>query len=186
VCAVIALRRWVTPAIALTLGVLLVAPTAYSATTWLAPAEVTFPAAGPTQASGPGGVGLGSATLRSYRSLLRYLETHQPGTRWAVLTDASNVAAPLILMGLDAGALGGYGGIDPSLDGPGLARLVASGEARYVLLGGIYSTRGGNRATAAVLRACRELPNRTWLAPHSTSHGLALFDCSGRERKLVR
>lgn len=185
VCAVIAAPRWATPALALTLGVLLIAPTAYSLTTWLAPVEVTFPAAGPTQASGPGGVGVGGATLRSYRSLRAYLETHRPGRRWAVLTDASNVAAPLMLMGLDAGALGGYGGIDPALDGPGLARLVAGGEARYVLLGGIYSTRGGNRATAAVLSACRELPPSAWLAPHATPHGLALFDCAGHERGLA-
>ncbi|HEY2142559.1 MAG TPA: glycosyltransferase family 39 protein [Solirubrobacteraceae bacterium] len=184
-CAAIVLRRWVTPAIALILAVLLVAPTAYSATTWLAPAEVTFPAAGPLQANGPGGVGLGPSSLRAYRSLLGYLKSHEPGTRWPVLTDASNVAAPLILMGMDAGALGGYGGIDPSLDGPGLARLVADGEARYVLLGGVYSTRGGNRATAAVLRVCRELPPRTWLAPHAATHGLVLFDCAGRERRLA-
>lgn len=185
-CAAIALRRWVTPAIALTLGVLLVAPTAYSATTWLTPVEVTFPAAGPLQANGPGGVGLGPLTLRTYRSLLVYLQSHRPGTRWPVLTDASNVAAPLILMGLDAGALGGYGGIDPALDGPGLARLVTDGQARYVLLGGVYSTRGGNRATAAALRACRELPSRAWLAPHATTHGLVLYDCAGHERKLAR
>ena len=53
----------------------------------------------------------------------------------------------MILLGLDAGALGGYSGTDPALDGPGSRAWWRAGEARYVLLGGEYSLRGGNRAT---------------------------------------
>ena len=71
----------------------------------------------------------------------------------------------MMLFGLDAGALGGYSGTDPAVDGPRLARLVASREARYVLLGGEYSLRGGNRATRAVLRACKELAPSAWHSP---------------------
>jgi len=108
---------------------------------------------------------------------------HAPGSRWAVLTDASETAAPFILMGLDAGALAGYSGTDPALDGPGLARLVAKGQARYVALGGEFSTRGGNGATATTLRACRQLPPAVW-AGAPAGHGLVLFDCAGRERAL--
>jgi hypothetical protein len=124
-------------------------------------------------------------TVGYYRALLRYVESHRPGTRWSVLTVASETAAPLILLGSDAGSLAGYSGTDPVLDGPGFARLVARGEARYVVLGGEFSGRGGNRATAAVLRACRLLEPADWGGPPPFSHSLALLDCAGRERQLA-
>jgi 4-amino-4-deoxy-L-arabinose transferase-like glycosyltransferase len=183
--ALLTLRRLAPLAMALTFALLLVAPTAYATTTWLAPVEGTFPAAGPTQAAGAGGIGVGGNSLRIYRELLRYVSAHGVSSRWAILTDASVTAAPFILLDLDAGALGGYGGTDPVLDGRGLAQLVSRGQARYVLLGGEYSTRGGNRATVAVKRACLELGTSAWGGPHVSSDGLVLFDCAGRERELA-
>ena len=140
------------PALAFTFLLLLVAPTAYSATTWLAPAEGTFPAAGPHHDPGAGAYGVNARDEGIDRALADYVSTHDPGTRWALLTVASDTASPMMLFGLDAGALGGYSGTDPAVDGPGLARLVANREARYVLLGGEYSLRGGNLATRAVLQ----------------------------------
>jgi hypothetical protein len=91
----------------------------------------------------------------------------------------------MMLFGLNAGALGGYSGTDPAADGARLARLVASGQARYVLLGGEYSLRGGNRATVAVLRACQELAPSVWHSPVAYPYGLVLFDCAGHERALA-
>jgi 4-amino-4-deoxy-L-arabinose transferase-like glycosyltransferase len=178
-------RRLAWGAMALVYCLLLVAPTAYATTTWLAPVEGTFPAAGPTQATGFGGVGLSATDLRRDRALVGYLKAHRPGSRWALFTDASPTAASFILLGLDAGALAGYSGTDPVLDGPGMAQLVARGEARYVVFGGEFSTRGGNAATLAVLRACRQLPGRVWAGAHAPSAGLVLFDCAGRERQLA-
>ena len=70
------------------------------------------------------------------------------------------------------------------LNGSGLARLVERRQARYVLLGGEYSTRGGNLATQAVLRACRELAPFEWSSPVPHPFGLVLFDCTGREAAL--
>jgi 4-amino-4-deoxy-L-arabinose transferase-like glycosyltransferase len=181
----LAWRRLAPPAMALTFCLLLVAPTAYATSTWLAPVEGTFPAAGPTEASGAGGVGVGGSDLRRDRALVRYVKTHRPGSRWALFADSAPTAASFILLGLNAGALAGYSGTDPALDGPGMARLVARGEARYVVFGGEFSSRGGNAATAAVLRACRELPGAVWAARNATSNGLKLFDCAGRERQLA-
>jgi 4-amino-4-deoxy-L-arabinose transferase-like glycosyltransferase len=183
-CALLALRKLAAPALAATLALLLVAPTAYSTTTWLAPAEGTFPAAGPEHTAGAGAYGINAKDLGVKAALASYVSTHHPGSRWALLTVASSTAAPMILFGLPAGALGGYSGTDPVLDGPGLARLVARGEARYVLLGGEYSLRGGNRATQAVLRACKELVPSEWNSPLSYPLGLVLFDCAGHERAL--
>jgi 4-amino-4-deoxy-L-arabinose transferase-like glycosyltransferase len=179
-----AVRRLAVPAMALLLGLLLVAPAAYATTTWLARVEGTFPAAGPHQAAGTGEFGVNPHSLTIYRRLISYAGTHRPGTRWALLTDAAPTAAPLILLGLPAGALAGYSGTDQALDGPRLARLVARGQARYVVLGGAYASRGGNLATKAVLRACPMVPPQAWHGPTPSAYSLVLFDCAGRERAL--
>jgi len=103
-----------------------------------------------------------------------------------VLTVSSNTAASIILLGWRAGAVGGYSGTDPALNGPGLARLVAHHEARYVVLGGAYSSRGGNKATKAVIRACHYIPSQFWLgAPRYSIYSLALYDCAGDVRRLA-
>jgi 4-amino-4-deoxy-L-arabinose transferase-like glycosyltransferase len=178
-------RRFAAPAMALLFCLLAVAPAAYAATTWLAPVEGTFPAAGPKSAAGAGGVGVSGSHLQTYREVISYVEATGTGSRWGLFTDSAPTAAPFILLGLDAGALAGYSGTDPAIDGRGLARLVTRGEARYVLLGGEFASRGGNRATAAVLRACRLVSPRLWHGPEIAPFGLALFDCAGRERRLA-
>jgi 4-amino-4-deoxy-L-arabinose transferase-like glycosyltransferase len=183
--ALVALRRLAAPAVALTLLLVLVAPTAYASTTWLAPVEGTFAVAGPNAFAGTGGYGVNEHDLAIDHALLVYVVTHDPGSRWALLTVASDTSSPLILMGLDAGALGGYSGTDPAVDGPRLASLVEHREARYVLLGGEYSLRGGNRATKAVLSACKELPPSDWNSPVAYPYGLVLFDCAGDEKALA-
>jgi hypothetical protein len=183
--AFIALRRLAAPAVVVTFLLLLVTPAAYGTSTWLAPVEGTFPVAGPRHLAGSGGYGVNGRDLAIDRALAGYVRSHHPGSRWALLTVASDTAAPLMLSGLDAGAAGGYSGSDPALNGPGLARLVARGQARYVLLGGEYSLRGGNGATKAVLRACTELAPSTWSSPVGYPFGLVLFDCAGRERALA-
>jgi 4-amino-4-deoxy-L-arabinose transferase-like glycosyltransferase len=183
--AALALRRSLAgPALALTFGLLLVAPTAYSATTWHFPVEGTFPAAGPKAAEGPGGYGVDARTVQVDRAMLDWAQSHRPGRRWVLLTVASDTAAPFILLGANAGAVGGYSGNDPSLNGRSLANLVRTGEARYVVLGGVFSTRGGNEATKAVLAGCRELRPSQWHSPDTYANGLWLFDCAGRERQL--
>jgi 4-amino-4-deoxy-L-arabinose transferase-like glycosyltransferase len=183
--ALVALRRFAAPAVALTLLLVLVAPTAYASTTWLAPVEGTFAVAGPNAFAGTGGYGVNEHDLAIDHALLVYVVTHDPGSRWALLTVASDTSSPLILMGLDAGALGGYSGTDPAVDGPRLASLVEHRQARYVLLGGEYSLRGGNLATKAVLSACKELPPSDWNSPVAYPYGLVLFDCAGDEKALA-
>ena len=177
-------RSLAAPAMAVAFVVLLIAPTAYSATTWLAPVEGTFAAAGPKEATGDGGYAVGPQIIGIDRALIAYVGAHRPGRRWALLTVASETAAPFILLDFDAGAVGGYSGIDPAVNGPRLAGMVARGEARYVLLGGEFSSRGGNLATAAVLDSCRALEPSTWHSPLAYPDGVTLFDCAGRERQL--
>jgi hypothetical protein len=110
----------------------------------------------------------------NYLNLIAYLRSHRPTARWMVLTDATSPASPLILLGARAGSMGGYSGTDPILDGPGLAGLVRRGEARYVLLGGPYASRGGNQATTAVAIACRQVPQQVWRGLPPTAPSLPL------------
>jgi 4-amino-4-deoxy-L-arabinose transferase-like glycosyltransferase len=183
--ALIAMRRLAAPAVALSFLLLLVVPTAYATTTWLAPVEGTFAVAGPKATAGAGGYGVNAHDEAIDRALLVYVSTHGATPRWALLSVASDSVAPIILMGLSGGALGGYSGTDPAVSGPELAHFVAEGEARYVLLGGSYSLRGGNSATKAVLRACKELTPQEWHSPVDYPYGLVLFDCAGDERALA-
>jgi 4-amino-4-deoxy-L-arabinose transferase-like glycosyltransferase len=186
VLALLAVRRLAAPAMVLILAVLLIAPTGFASTTWSIPVEGTFPAAGPRVAGGLGPYGITHHNVLVARALMRYIDTRHPTRKWEVLTVSSNTAASLILLGWRAGAVGGYSGTDPALNGPGLARLVAHHEARYVVLGGAYSSRGGNLATQAVIRSCRLIPNETWLgAPRYSIYSLSLYDCAGAERKLT-
>ncbi len=172
-------------AIAATLAALLIVPTGYASSTWLAPVEPTFPAAGPKQTAGEGGVGLNPRDLAINEAIMSYVRGHSPTRRFQLLTVASDTAAPYILMGLRAGALAGYSGVDPAVDAAGMARLVARREARYVLLGGEYSLRGGNGATRAVIKACRELAPAEWQSPVAYPFGLVLFDCAGDAAALA-
>ena len=181
----LSLRVLAAPALALVLGALAITPGGYAASNWLAPVQSTFPAAGPRAAAGPGGYGVDAEHVAVDRSLLRYVEGHGAGSRWSVLADASNTASPMILLGGQAGSMGGFSGTDPALDGPELGVLVAAGQARYVLLGGEFSTRGGNRATEAVQRLCKVVPTRTWLPRPLQPNGLILFDCAHSVRALA-
>lgn len=183
----VTLSRFSRASLATVLAVLLVAPTAYATTTWSHPVQGTFPAAGPRAVDGNGGAALSRAQLATDDALMRYILSHGAGGRFQLLTLASLTADSPILLGLRASALGGYGGVDPALDGPGLGRLVASGQARYLLLGGGYAYLGGNAASRAAARVCPPVPLVAWHgALAHTSEGLTLVDCAGRARELAK
>ena len=168
------------------LAVLLVAPTAYAASTWRHPVQGTFPAAGPHAVAGNGGAALSSDQLATDEALMRYILSHGADGRFQLLTQASLAADSPILLGLRASALGGYGGVDPALDGPGLARLVSSGQARFLLLGGGYGYLGGNAATQAATRVCPQVPLAAWGGVRaSRTEGFYLLDCAGRAGELA-
>ncbi len=176
----------------------LLVPAIYSATVWQVPVDGTFPVAGPYIQDNLDSYGIPPDDVDSYRTLLAYVRPREPGARWDVLTQGSNTAAALILVGGRAAALGGYGTIDPVLSPAALATRISRGQTRYVALGGGYASRGGNAASAAVAAACREVPFPDWRSPHNYGtaahpnyrypHGgwnLVLYDCAGREHALA-
>ncbi len=185
-------------AIVAAVAMLLVAPAIYSATVWQVPVNGTFPVAGPYIEDDVESLGIPLDQVPIYRQLLVYVRAHQPASRWDVLTQGATTAAPLTLLGGRVGALGGYGTIDPVLEPPALAQLVARGEIRYVALGGGYATRGGNASSTVVAAACTPVAPAKWRSPQNIGspghpsivypHGgwnLQLYDCAGRSREIV-
>ena len=170
-------------AIAVAVGALLVAPTVYCFSVWLAPVDGTFPTAGPYNAAGSGGLGVTSADARADEGLVSFIETNGATRPYALFTQSSDEAAPLILLGLAASAEGGYGASDPALGNARLATLVANGEARFLLIGGPFAQRGSNSAVTAARLVCPEIPQRIW-APGTYGQSFFLVDCAGKAAAL--
>jgi 4-amino-4-deoxy-L-arabinose transferase-like glycosyltransferase len=177
-------RRRASWAVAVAVGALLVAPMAYSFSVWLAPVDGTFPAAGPYSYPGQGGYAIGPTSLRTDRSLIDYLHTHGATRPYVLLTQSSDQASPLILLGLAASAVGGYNTTDPAMSGAQLAALVSAHRARYILIAGPYASRGGNGASNAARLVCPEIPGLIWSGGASYGGGSFLLDCAGKARQL--
>ena len=177
-------RRRAGWAVAVAVGALLVAPMAFSFSVWLAPVQGTFPAAGPYSYPGQGVYGINRAGLQTDRSLIHYLRTHGATRPYTLLTQSSDQATPLILLGLPASAVGGYNTTDPAMSGDQLATLVSAHKARYVLIAGPYAARGGNGASTAARLVCPEIPGLIWSGGASYGGGSFLLDCAGKARQL--
>jgi 4-amino-4-deoxy-L-arabinose transferase-like glycosyltransferase len=198
--------RYAKPAVLAATGLLLIAPAAYATTVWNNPVSGTFPAAGNTQTIGPGGPGgstgspgttgtPGGETAQS--GLGAYVTSHDPGSRWDVLTQSSMEADPLILSGVKAGAIGGFNGSDPALSAQQAARMVAKGEVRYFALGSAFPGRQPNAATTAVESVCTEVPSSAYESSTSSASAGAsglgggpmgqttLYDCAGKSAQIA-
>ena len=172
-------------AVGVAVAALLVAPMVFSFSVWLAPVQGTFPAAGPYSYPGTGGVGLTPSSERGQRALISFLRSNGATTPYKLLTESSDEAAPLDLLGLTASPVGGYNTTDPTLNGPQLAALVAAHKARYVLIAGPYASRGGNSALTAARLVCPEVPGLIWSNGITYGGGAYLVDCAGRARELL-
>ena len=190
VCAVVLLavtapfRRLAGWAALVLVAALLATPLVYATSVWDAPVDGTFPTAGPYNEAGWGGIDMPPDALAENVALAGYIRTHDPTGDLQVLTESSDGASPLILLGLRAAAMGGYNTTDRALSGPGLAKLVAAHRARYVVVGGPFFQRGGNGASAAARLVCPQVPQAVWY-PASPSQGtLHLVDCAGKAAAL--
>ena len=181
--AIPARRAWTGWAIGLAVGAALVTSTVYAATVWLAPANGTFPTAGRWDATGFGGLNVRHTTLVSDRHLVRWLRRHGATQRYQLLTESSDQASPLILLGLRVAAEGGYNTTDPAMSAATLANLVATHQARYFYVGGPYDDRGGNGASLAARLVCPEVPQYLW-SNHEPYTRSWLVDCRGRAAAL--
>ncbi|HJW21848.1 MAG TPA: glycosyltransferase family 39 protein [Candidatus Limnocylindrales bacterium] len=132
-------RRAARLAAALGLVVILAGPAAYSAATMASGHSGGDPAAGP---SGDGMAGGGDATADT--ALVSYLVDNQGAARWIVAVSGSQSAAAIQLAaGQPVMAMGGFTGSDPAPTLEQLRAYVASGELRYVLVGGRFGAGAG-------------------------------------------
>ncbi len=168
------------------LAALVVAPLIYSFSVWLAPVDGTFPTAGPYNHAGTGGIDAPRLDEAGDRGLISFLRASGATSPYPLLTQSSDQSAPLILLGLDASAEGGYGASDPALGNGRLAALVAAGQARFLLISGPYADRGSNGAVTAARLVCPEVPQAIWAPglPALIDDKSFLVDCAGRAAQL--
>lgn len=109
---------------------------------------------------GPGGAQLSSA-------MISYLEANQGSAKWLLAVANSNSAASIELQtGRSVISMWGFTGSDPAMTAAKLQQLVASGELKYVMLGGgmggggFGGPGGGNSASSQV---------QTWVEQHCTA-----------------
>jgi 4-amino-4-deoxy-L-arabinose transferase-like glycosyltransferase len=174
---------------------ILAGPLAYAADTMATAYAGGDPSAGPQSAAfiagpggnGPGGLGAPTATDQAF---VDYLVANQGSARWIVAVSGSQAAAGIQLAaGLPVLTMGGFSGGDPTPTLADLQALVASGQLRYVLLGGGpggglggFRGPGGSGGTAGSGGAAERA---AWVSANCalvSAAGLGanvLYDCSG-------
>jgi 4-amino-4-deoxy-L-arabinose transferase-like glycosyltransferase len=97
------------------------------------PPSGTRPSGSTTARSGGGGMG-GGGSLSA--DVITYLEAHQGSAKYLLAASGSQTTAPIIIStGKAVVTIGGFGGSDPAPTVAQLAKMVANGELKYVLLG---------------------------------------------------
>jgi 4-amino-4-deoxy-L-arabinose transferase-like glycosyltransferase len=129
------------------------------------------PSGGPTGGL-PGGFGGGDEAASS--TLTDYLVANRGAASWIVAVTSANQAGSIELAtGQPVMAMGGFSGSDPT---PTLAQfqsLVASGQLRFVIVGGQGGGPGGNSSDAS--------SRTSWITANCsavTSVSASLYDCS--------
>ena len=196
-------RAWLAAVgIALGLGGLLLAPAAWSLTTLKGAVNGVFPGAGPSFVSGlsatdnspfggpgfgglriggPGG-GFGGTSSSDVAPALRYATAHAATTRFPLIVQTDEEAASSIIGGSKVASIGGFSGRETVFSTSRLASLVASGEARYFLLGGQtgFGSAAGtaNTGISAIESVCTAIPASRWST--SSTGSATLYDCAGK------
>jgi 4-amino-4-deoxy-L-arabinose transferase-like glycosyltransferase len=153
---------------------ILVGPAAYSAATIAQAHSGGDAAAGP---AGDGMAGNGNPTVN--QALVDYLVANQGSARWIVAVNGSQSAAAIQLAAQQpVMSMGGFNGTD---DAPTLQQLqayVASGEIRYVLLGGGAGPGGFGAGPGGGARGFGGGPGRLGGGTQSGSQGVSTWVAS--------
>jgi 4-amino-4-deoxy-L-arabinose transferase-like glycosyltransferase len=187
-------------ALASALGVLLIAPAAWSVQTLGHAASGTFPAGGSATASfgGPGGGGgaprggMPAGGLRAggpggagrfggnqnLTQALAYAKQHGGGT--IGVSSQQGASSSIITSGANVAALGGFSGRESEVTVSWLAQAVQSGQIRYVLVdsnGGAGPGQDGRVGSSKVMAAVAATCKKTSVS--------GLYDCQGMAPALA-
>ncbi len=93
-------------------------------------------------------------------SVIAYLEAHQGSARYLLAATGSQTTAPIIIAtGKAVVTIGGFNGGDPAPTVSQLAKMVAGGELKYVLVSSGGGGPGGGGSSSAIT---------TWVKAHGT------------------
>ncbi|HWQ64717.1 MAG TPA: glycosyltransferase family 39 protein, partial [Methanospirillum sp.] len=172
----------------ITVGLLCVAPFAWSCTPVIYKGEGNMPSAGPSLVSGHG-QGMGPGELQGNSSALySYLASHQSGEKYMVGVESSRSAGDLILSySASVMAMGGYSGGDQILTNESLKTLIQEGKIRFFLLGqkgqGMPGRESGG-VTQWVQDSCPAVSESEWNSGTNQANTTSpmqnrLYDCKG-------
>jgi 4-amino-4-deoxy-L-arabinose transferase-like glycosyltransferase len=142
-----------------TLAAMMVIPAIWSARTVAANASSNLPEAytgdGANSVRSFGGFGGGAGGFNAgsgaASSLVSFLEANTKNIKYLVAVPSSQTGSNLVLeTGRAVLFMGGFTGSDPVVDAASLAKLVASGELRYILYGGMGGGPGGSGGSSNV------------------------------------
>jgi hypothetical protein len=123
--------------------------------------------------AGVGGGGPGGGAVDT--ALTDYLVAHRGGATWIVAVTSANQAGSIELAtGLPVMAMGGFSGSDPAPTLGQLQSLMASGQLRFVIVGGQGGGPGRGSSTISAVDS--------WVASTCavvTDVSTSLYDCSG-------
>ena len=103
-----------------------------------------------------GGGGMGGGSLST--EVIAYLRAHQGSAKYLLAANGSQTTAGIIIAtGEPVITIGGFNGADPAPTVAQHAKLVASGQVKYVLVGSGGGAPGGSSASIA-----------TWVKAHGT------------------
>jgi 4-amino-4-deoxy-L-arabinose transferase-like glycosyltransferase len=165
-------------------GVLAIAPAAWSAQTLGHATNGTFPAGGPQTAGiglggppGGGGGGMLGGDSSALAEALAHARVHGGGT---IAVSSQSGAGTQVIDGAEVAAIGGFSGNESKVTAQWLAGAVRDGKIRWVLTsgdgrGGISDGRTGSRSVmAAVENSCNPVDSVS-----------GLYDCQGEEAALA-
>ncbi|MEO6158875.1 MAG: glycosyltransferase family 39 protein, partial [Ilumatobacteraceae bacterium] len=178
-------RRLALAAAAIAMAAVLVTPALWAGSeTANAALNATLPQAGPRR--GIAGRTFGSILSNGDPALATFLEAHDTGQRWQLVTTSAQQAAGLMAdQGLSVMALGGFMGTDPAASTLDIGRMIAAGQVRYFMLSGFrQSTRGGFGAIAVMGMARSACTPVEDLDLPATYRG-QLYDCAGQAAAFI-
>ena len=122
----------------------------------------------------PGGFGDGAQASAQTKQLVAWLRAHQPGSTYLLAVQGSNQAGQYILARASVLPMGGFSGRVPFPTTSQLAKLVADGQLRYVLLG----ERGGGPGGEGETDTAAWVKNTCTVVTDSTLSVSDLYECA--------